>query len=202
MNTPPLLNFKHPIRLDPALRQSIDDYTYQLNRLFSSLGITVGSTSSNVLDRGNHVGRWYTTFKFVNPLSGFVLLGRPNSNRYRIYVDDAQIEDGEILPVYGLESAGSSVAGDIEFPAFSYGPILLGRNSNRLFRFFVRDDESDAPILAIEELADVNSVNVNYDYFFGHNGFSFINVGRTRSKKWLWYIKDVEEGTFMLEENT
>jgi hypothetical protein len=173
---------KDVLRYLPEQRKAIDTFVYDLNKEIKKLRISYWPR--------------FSTKNFVS-LAGFVLIGRTNGNKYRLYIDDSDIENA----VISVADGSTPVVGDYLFVSSAYGPILSGRTYSGLYRFFIDDSDPQNPILGIDKLLSPLSVNNQYDMWFAYNDIGWTNLGTVNGEVYLWYIDDLSgEGVMSLEK--
>lgn len=129
----------------------------------------------------------FTSYGFTAG-TGFVLLGRPNNGKFRLYVAD-YAADSETI---GVEPVVATVTGDKTFISNAYGPVLTGQTNSRAFRFYVNDSDAAAPMIGIEGFTYNSNIDNRYDYWFAYNDIGFTTIGTVNAGTYLWYINDLQ----------
>ena len=126
-------------------------------------------------------------YEFNNENAGMVLVGRGNTAKWRLWIDDTIPDE----PIINLENGATEIAGDVRFSSSVSGPVVRGTYNGRAHRFYVGDVEADAPYYAIERIAalEVNSGDLEFTI----PGVSWMNRGRPNRHWWLVYVDDTAE---------
>lgn len=139
---------------------------------------------------------WFAHFHFPNPLSGMVLLGRPNATPWRLVIEDEDANHADPAQdnlLIKLESAAVVQQGDIRFSGTGSGPILHGRFREAKYRMWVADEDVGPPANPTIGFELVSDIDINSgDFVFGGSWFSFINKGRTHNHRVEWFVSNAE----------